>query len=100
MTRPPASQRVVVQAPMSLSGSAGRIWKLTDIGPAPVKWALLAPLAVMLILVAWTVVVCWYLIFGLLLVPYRLIRRGGRKRKRENLRHAELLRAVEGQRRR
>lgn len=91
----PASERVVVAAPMSLAGSAGRIWKLTAAVPGPVKWFLLVPLAVMLVLVAWTVVVCWYLVFGLLLVPYRLVRRGGRKRKRDNLRHAEVLRAID-----
>ncbi len=95
MTKRPASERVVVQAPMSLSGSAARIWKVTNAGPPPVKWLLLAPLAVMLIMLAWTVVACWYLVFGLFLVPYRLIRRGGRNRKRDNLRHQEMLRAVE-----
>lgn len=99
MTKRPASERVVVQAPMSLAGSAGRIWKLADAGPGPVKWFLLAPIAVILILVAWVVVVCWYLVFGLLLVPYRLVRRGGRNRKRDNLRHQEMLRAVDRGRR-
>ena len=37
------------------------------------------------------------LLFGILLVPYRLLRRGSRKRKQEMLRHAEVLAAIENQ---
>jgi hypothetical protein len=44
---------------------------------------------VALIVLAWAVVL-WYGIFGLLVIPYRVIRRGQRKRKME-LRHRELL---------
>lgn len=36
-----------------------------------------------------------YLTFGLLLVPYRLLPRGARKRKSEALRHREMLGAIE-----
>lgn len=89
-----ASERVVVQAPMSFVGSAARIWKLTDAGPPAMK-AATVPIAVMLVLLAWCVVCCWYLVFGLFLVPYRLLRRGSRKRKRDTLRHQETLRAIE-----
>jgi len=39
-------------------------------------------------------VLCWYAIFGLLLVPYRLLRRGQRKRDVAAKRHAELLAAA------
>ena len=45
----------------------------------------------LLILMAWAVILWWYLIFGLLLVPYRLIRRGQRKNRRQELRHREML---------
>jgi hypothetical protein len=37
-------------------------------------------------LVWWALAVCWYcvfLIFGIVLIPYRLLRRGARKRKQE-----------------
>ena len=84
-----ASERVVVEAPMSFTGSAKRIWKLTDAN----GW--LIPVAVLLILAAWAIVAAWYLFFGLLLVPYRLIRRGGRTRKRQALQHREVLSAIE-----
>ena len=53
-------------------------------------------LAIMLILVAWVFVTCWYLIWGLWLVPYRLLRRGARKRKAEALRHRELMGTIQG----
>jgi hypothetical protein len=39
------------------------------------------------------------LIFGLWLVPYRLLRRGARKRKAEAKRHRELLATLEAQKR-
>jgi hypothetical protein len=92
----PASEQVVVQAPMSLSGSAARIWKITA-APGPAR-LLLIPAALVLIALAWVVVVVWYACFSLLLVPYRLIRRGSRKRKRDALRHREVLSAVEDRR--
>jgi len=78
---------------MSFHGSAVRIWRITDRDGA-MKW-LLGLIALLLIFFVWWVVVAWYLIFGILLVPYRLIRRGSRQRKMENLRHRELLKAVE-----
>jgi hypothetical protein len=63
--------RVVVSVPMSLGRSAERIWNVisrrNDI--------VLAIAAVMLIGLAWCVVLCWYVIWGILLVPYRLITR-------------------------
>jgi hypothetical protein len=51
-------------------------------------------LAVTLITVAWVGVLSWYLLFGLLLVPYRLMRRTQRTGKRNALRHQELLSAM------
>jgi hypothetical protein len=42
----------------------------------------------------WTAIITWYFAFGLLLVPYRLVRRGGRKRTIEQKRHEELLEAL------
>jgi hypothetical protein len=88
-----ASERVVVSAPMSFHGSAARIWKLTD-RDGVIKWVII-PIALILILTAWCTVLVWYVFFGILLVPYRLIRRGSRKRKMESLRHRELLEAVD-----
>ena len=84
------SERVVVQSPMSYSGSAARIWRMTDVN-VWVRWLLAVPAAVLLIVVVWVVVTGWYLLVGLLVAPWRLIRRGGRKRKRDRLRHRELL---------
>lgn len=86
-----ASEEVVLSAPMSFHGSAARIWKITRYGDS--AWAAIGmgALAAFLIAIAWCAVLCWYVIFGVLLVPYRLIRRGQRKRKMEVLRHRELL---------
>ena len=52
--------------------------------------------AVLLTVVAWAFITAWYLVWGFLLVPYRLLRRGARKRKVEALRHRELLGTIQG----
>lgn len=86
----PASERVVIAAPMSYAGSASRIWKLARLTETP--WRIpLTVTATVLVALAWVAVTGWYVIFGLLLVPYRIVRRGSRKRKREALMHRETL---------
>jgi hypothetical protein len=76
---------------MSFAGSAQRLWNLTRYHvnawvKAPIYFGV-----ILLIVVVWAVVLCWYCIFGLWLVPYRLIRRGQRKRRMQDLRHKEML---------
>ena len=92
------SEKVVVSAPFSFAGSAQRIWKMTDVDSIILK-LFLVPLAIILIMFAWTFVACWYFViyvlFGLWFIPYRLLRRGSRKRKQEKLRHREVLDAIE-----
>jgi hypothetical protein len=88
------SEKVVVGAPLSYAGSAARIWKLTGVTDQPAARIGLGAVAVLLIVCAWMVVTSWYLVFGLLLVPYRLIRRGQRKRKRQALQHRETIAAI------
>src|ERR1700749_2815314 len=87
------SERVIIQAPLSLTGSAGRIWRITEDRAGWVK-AGMVTLAVLAITFAWAGVLCWYAIFGICLVPYRIIRRGQRKRDVAAKRHAELLAAA------
>jgi hypothetical protein len=95
-----ASERIVVSAPMSYHGSWSRTWRMLDYRgrtASMASWAkyaavcglILAGLAI--VSVWWLAVTGWYLVFGLWLVPYRLIRRGSRKRKVESLRHRETL---------
>jgi hypothetical protein len=77
---------------MSITGSAIRLWRLLgERGQAKWSRALWGTGAVLVIVVVWAIIVAWYLVFGVLLVPYRVIRRHARKRKVEALRHAELL---------
>lgn len=89
------SEDIVVAAPMSYAGSAARIWKITrragDNLPATIG---LGALAVVLMALAWVAVTLWYLIFWVFLIPYRLVRRGQRKRKLEDARHRELLQVM------
>lgn len=91
-----ASEQVVISAPTSFAGSAQRIWKMTKTDNIGLKF-LLVPTAIMLISMAWMMVVLWYMIFGIFLIPYRILRRGSRKRKRDELRHREMLQAVNSQ---
>ena len=92
------SEKVVVSAPFSFAGSTQRIWKMTNVDSIILK-LFLVPLAIILIMFAWMFVACWYFViyvlFGLWFIPYRLLRRGSRKRKQEKLRHREVLDAIE-----
>ena len=92
-----ASEKVVISAPFSFAGSAQRIWKMTDVDNPFLKF-ILALIAIVLIVFAWMFVACWYFVlyvlFGILFIPWRLLRRGSRKRKQERLRHREVLDAV------
>ena len=91
-----ASEDVIINAPLSYAGSAQHIMRIRR--RADVGWALVAltALAVLLVLLAWAFVTVWYLTWGLLLVPYRVLRRGARKRKAEAMRHRELMGTIQG----
>lgn len=91
-----ASEDVIINAPMSYAGSAQRIFRLRRRASDDRQRALLTALAVVLTILVWVLVTAWYLLWGLWLVPYRLLRRGARKRKAAALRHRELLGAVQG----
>ena len=62
------------------------------------KWLVLVPIALWMIFVAWSFVAIWYFIifglFGIFVIPFRLLTRSGRNRKRNKLQHRELLEAI------
>lgn len=91
-----ASEDVIISAPMSYSGSAQRIIRIRRRADSDRQLAALTALAVVLIVFVWVLVTVWYLMWGILLVPYRLLRRGARKRKVEALRHRELMGTIQG----
>jgi hypothetical protein len=91
-----ASEDVIINAPMSYAGSAQRIFRLRRGADGGGRLAAMTVLAILLVLMVWTFVTIWYLIWGLWLVPYRLLRRGARKRKAEALRHRELMGTIQG----
>lgn len=92
------SENIVISSPLSFIGLAKHIWKITDVDN-PVMKVLLSLVAAALILFAWVFVAFWYVliyvIFGILFVPYRLLRRSSRKQKQTKLRHREVLEAIE-----
>ena len=90
-----ASEDVIINAPLSYSGSAQRIMRLRRRAHSEPTPAWLTALAVLIVVIAWLFVTAWYLVWGFWLVPYRLLRRGARKRKAEALRHRELLAAIQ-----
>lgn len=90
------SESIVLASPLSFIGSAKRIWHITETGG--VLKIIAIPAAVVLIIFAWVIVSIWYvviyIIFGILFIPYRLLRRSGRKQKQEKLRHRKIIGAV------
>ncbi len=91
-----ASEDVIISAPMSYAGSAQRIMRIRRRAEGGRNLAAITALAILLIVLVWIFVTAWYLCWGLLLVPYRLLRRGARKRKAEALRHRELMGTIQG----
>lgn len=88
-------KKTVVSAPMSFNGAYLRTANVFWHGQP--SWFQLAFgwwVSLFVLVFWWTAIVFWYGIFGLLLVPYRLVRRGGRKRTLEQKRHEELLDAL------
>jgi Flp pilus assembly protein TadG len=91
-----ASEDVIINAPMSYAGSAQRIMRMRRRAQDGGALVAITAVAVLLVVVAWAFVTVWYLTWGLLLVPYRLLRRGSRKRKAEAIRHRELMGTIQG----
>jgi hypothetical protein len=87
-----ASEQVTIAAPMSLAGSTARTRNVIErISGGTAKKVSLVTGLILVLVTWWLVILCWYLIFGLWLVPYRLFRRGQRKRDVAMLRHREFL---------
>ena len=91
-----ASEDVIINAPMSYAGSAQRIFRIRRRAPGGWQLAAITVLAIVVVLLAWAIVTAWYVVWGLWLVPYRLLRRGARKRKAEAMRHRELMGTIQG----
>lgn len=91
------SEQMALASPMSFHGAAARIWRLHHASESQWARAGLVALALTLIALAWIVIAAWYVLWGLLFVvfvPYRLVRRGQRKRRMEAARHREVLERV------
>jgi hypothetical protein len=93
-----ASEDVIINAPMSFTGAAQRSFRIARGATGGTRFVLVAFAIIPLIAMWWFLIIGWYLLFGLFLVPYRLLRRGSRKRKAEALRHQEMLEAIQRKR--
>ena len=93
------SEDVIINAPMSFAGAAQRAWRLRRVAVgADGPWLAKLPMtvvAIVLLILWWAAIATWYILFGLALLPYRILRRGARKRKKEALRHREVMAALE-----
>jgi hypothetical protein len=72
------AEKMIVAAPMSFAGSYQRL--VPRASAADGLRGLKVAGAVILLFFWWIVILCWYIIFGILLVPYRTIRRGQRRK--------------------
>lgn len=89
-----SSSDVVVQSPLSVTGALGRVGRMWRHHVHGAPGIAVAVLLVVLAIVWVGVALVWTVVFGILLVPYRVVRRGQRRRKLEERRHAELLEAA------
>lgn len=91
-----ASELVIKESPMSFTGSAKRIRRAVYSRVPEQPRGLLAAAVVLILLVylAWLAVLGWYLMFGLFLIPSRLLRRRQVHAEVEALRHRELIEAI------
>lgn len=69
---------------MSFTGSARRLWGPVRRSSSGTVKVLLGVLMATVIVLVWAGVAGWYLVFGLLVVPWRVLRRGQRRKKRED----------------
>jgi hypothetical protein len=92
-----ASERVIINAPMSFAGATQRAWRIGQ-KRGGARIALVPLVVIPLLIVWWLAIALWYLTFGIFLIPYRLLRRGARKRKAEAMRHRETLAAMDAMR--
>lgn len=84
-TKPLPSEQVILESPLSYTGAARRAWRWRR------RSIVLLPFSLLELIVRWAFVTVWYLVFGVLVIPYRLVRRGRKQRQIAELRHREAL---------
>lgn len=84
------SSKVVIEAPMSFSGSLQRLnnWFWGD-QPTWLKLTISWWLMPSLLVSWWSLILPWYLVFGLWLIPYRSARQSQRRRRKDDLEREE-----------
>jgi hypothetical protein len=87
------SEQVILDAPMSFTGCTKRTLRFARAHKCQRWWSktLAVPGLVLWLTLAYAVILCWYAVFGIWLVPYRLVRRSQRRDEQRRREHAELL---------
>jgi Flp pilus assembly protein TadB len=87
------SEEIILDAPMSFTGMTKRTLRFSSRHASQKWWSktLAVTGLVLWFTLAYATILCWYAIFGLLLVPFRLIRRSQRRDEQRRRQHAELL---------
>lgn len=90
------SEQVIMESPLSFEGSAKRIIPAVYGAMPKQRWAVpVAPVVVVLVIsVTWIGVMLWYVVWNIILIPFRLLRRLQLKEEVDELRHRELLDAI------
>lgn len=93
---PLASEQVIIEAPLSFTGSAKRIIPAVYGALPKRRWAVpVAPVVVVLVIaVIWAGVLLWYAVWNIFIIPFRLFRRLQLKSEVDEQRHRELLDAI------
>lgn len=89
------SENVIIESPMSFTGATKRIWPLLGRSDNKyVKWLVLFPTILITLYIVYVIILCWYCVFGIFLIPFRVMRRGQRRKKQQELQHRELMQAL------
>jgi hypothetical protein len=87
------SEQVILDAPMSFTGCTKRTLRFARDQQCQRWWSKTLAVSglVLWLTLAYAVILCWYAVFGIWLVPYRLVRRSQRRDEQRRRQHAELL---------
>lgn len=86
------SESIIIESPTSFTGATKRIWRVSDSTAYRLVAAFLILPTVYVFIIFWYVII--FGLFGIFVIPFRLLTRSNRKQKKADAQHRELLEAL------